>query len=471
MKKYYLNCVLVAVGLTMLVASCKREHNYGITNNKKATIDEKLVYRKPETQAEKQLVLNMEKVTTVLKDVYKDKEALKVVNAAIMAGIYTDQSILLKDLIYPTEGLLTTSKKFKELKSKLNLNEGKFSNAFWAGVGKLNDSQFSNFLSSIRPIGEEDSGMSKKASKMGISSTPNKPLVDEGGGNNDQIAIYFPFAEVYMNPYDNSGTYSPTTSVMTATADADEGYGWQPTFDGNGAINGYAVVIINDDYAYINPTHIIGINGIEPTNTDTSNPTSVFPPGAPIIVPGLPREVREVFVGEVRLKKQYDHLISFTRNGGGSEIRFTRSDGYLKLADGQVQADNFVIGVPTEITRYRIRTEQWVDWTVSWDGDWESDNEEQNLAVYEDDNASTVTKSFSLKTLLKIDSNLNGEGNIGGSIVYKSNDEIIHQQNYKWEVFFALNRGIPGDALQNGWRVYDSNSVFSFTLPDRKYTP
>lgn len=53
-----------------------------------------------------------------------------------------------------------------------------------------------------------------------------------------------------MNSYDNSGAYAPTTSVMTATADADEGYGWQPTFDGLGAINGYAVVIINDEYAH-----------------------------------------------------------------------------------------------------------------------------------------------------------------------------------------------------------------------------
>lgn len=97
---------------------------------------------------------------------YKDKEAITVVNAAIMAGIYTDQYILLKDLIYPTEGLLSSSSKFKELKSRLNVSETKFSTAFWSGVTKLNDSQFSNFLSSIRPSGEEgNSGLKKKRKK------------------------------------------------------------------------------------------------------------------------------------------------------------------------------------------------------------------------------------------------------------------------------------------------------------------
>jgi len=88
---------------------------------KKTTVDPKLVYYKPATEKEKNLVANLEKVTEVVKEVYKNKEAIKEVNAAIIAKIYSDQSILLKDLIYPNEGLLTTSKSFKKLSSDLNV--------------------------------------------------------------------------------------------------------------------------------------------------------------------------------------------------------------------------------------------------------------------------------------------------------------------------------------------------------------
>lgn len=72
-NKVLFNCIIVALGLTTLFSSCKREHNYGITRSLKTSVNEKLVYRKPETAAEKQLVLNMEKVTNVIKEVYKDK--------------------------------------------------------------------------------------------------------------------------------------------------------------------------------------------------------------------------------------------------------------------------------------------------------------------------------------------------------------------------------------------------------------
>lgn len=395
-----------------------------------------------------------------------------MVNVAIMARVYTDQSILLKDLIYPNEGLLVTSKKFKELKAKLNINESTFSTAFWLGANKLNDSQFLSFLASIRPNVEENSSASKNGRKMSLSNSiaaPNKPLVGEESSNNEEISIYFPYEEAYINEFDNSNNYSPTTSVMTATADADEGYGWQPTFDSGGAINGYNQVVITDDYAVINPTHIIGINGIEATSPDF-NDILVFEPSTPIVVPGLPREVKQVYVGEVICKKQYDHFVSFTGNGGGSEIRFTRSDGYLKVADGHVQADHFVVNGKDAISRYNIRNERWVDWTVQWDADWESDNEEQNLAIYEEDNRNTVSATVSLSTKVKIYGQ-EVTGTIGGTFTFKSDDAIIRQQNHKYDIFSALNRGYAGEPTRSGWLVYDNGGLVSFTLPERTLTP
>ena len=58
------------------------------------------------------------------------------------------------------------------------------------------------------------------------------------------------------------------------------------------------------------------------------------------------------------------------------------------------------------------------------------------------------------------------EGLVGGSIVYKSKDDIIYQQNHKYDVFWALNRW-DGDPTKDGWYIYEPNGTVSFTLPDR----
>ncbi|MEX8546473.1 MAG: hypothetical protein V5804_02625 [Mucilaginibacter sp.] len=409
----------------------------------------------------------MEKVTEIVKEVYKNKEAIKEVNAAIIAKIYTDQSILLKDMIYPNEGLLPASKSFKALTTKLNVQQGTFSNEFWALVSKKNDSDFSTFLAGIKPGKTE---ALKQDQKRGQNVKANKLLQEQYQSVDGDVSLYYPYAEQYISPFDNSGNYSPSTSVMTATAEADEGYGWQPVYDNNGNM-GYTQVVINDDYAYANPTLIIGINGIEPV--DYSIPAILtFPPGPPVQAPGLPREVKQVYVGDVRVNgHQYDHFVSFTGNGGGLEIRFTRADGYLKQIDGQVQAaDVFVINGNPYISRWHIKNKKWVDFTATWDGDWEPANLEQNLAIYEDDNAATSTLSLSIGTTVSVGGQKQ-TGTVGGTLTYKSLDEIIRQNNHKYASFFPLNRGAGGGTTYNGWLVYDENGGVSFTMPDKTLIP
>lgn len=234
---------------------------------------------------------------------------------------------------------------------------------------------------------------------------------------------------------------------------------------------GYTQVIINDDYAYANPTLIIGINGIEPI--DYSTPAILtFPPGSPVQAPGLTREVKQVYVGDVKVNgHQYDHFVSFTGNGGGSEIRFTRADGYLKQIDGQVQAaDVYVINGNPDMSRWHIRNHAWVDWTATWDSDWEPSNLEQNLAIYEDDNANSSTLNLSITTTVSVGGQKQ-TGTVGGSLIYKSLDDIIRQNYHKYASFFPLNRGAGGTTTRNGWLVYDENGGVSFTLPDKTYIP
>ncbi len=463
---------LIVVLSTVFIASCKKENKevkpIPSKNSTKTTVDPKLVFYTPATDKEKKLVANLGKVTDIVKEVYKNKETIKEVNAAIIAKIYSDQSILLKDLIYPNEGLLTTSKSFKKLSSDLNIQAGTFSNAFWAEVAKKNDPDFNSFLTALKPGNISTDAKQNQKKTQNLKANDYDPNQYQGLPP-DGVSLYYPYAEQYINPFDNSGNYSPSTSVMTATAEADEGYGWAPVFDGNGNM-GYTQVVINDDYAYANPTLIIGINGIEPVDYSSSNGSeAAFAPGPPITVPGLGRTVRKVFVGDVRVSKhQYDHLISFTGNGGGSEIRFTRASGYLKVIDGQVQAtaDIFLVNGLNSIGRGDIRNSRWVNWTAVWDADWQQDNLEQNLAIYEDDNANSSTLNVSVTTTVSVGGQKQ-TGTVGGSITYKSLDDIIRQNDHKYASFFPLNRGESGEPTYGGWLVFDNYSTVSFTLPDK----
>jgi hypothetical protein len=72
-----------------------------------------LVYKRPTTAKEISLVENLGKVTTIFKELYQTKANLNVVNAAINSRTYTDESVLLKDLIYPEGSLVTDNPRFK----------------------------------------------------------------------------------------------------------------------------------------------------------------------------------------------------------------------------------------------------------------------------------------------------------------------------------------------------------------------
>ncbi|MFL5811147.1 MAG: hypothetical protein ACJ749_16615 [Flavisolibacter sp.] len=443
--------ILVSLCIVLLIAGCKKQSS-GIDTNVPApprAVDPNKVYVVPSTTEEKQLVDNLAKITDVLKELYKNKENLKLVNASIFSKLYTDESILLRDLIYPSTSKLKSNKKFETISHNFGVSLDNFANNFWAEVNKGNDQAFKTFLQSIN-----------RQNMLRLNQ------VDQS-----DVSIYSPYTDNMEFPQDPGGYYEPITTLVTATADADEGWGQQPYYV-NGSLQYYTQVLVNDDYAFDNPTQIVGINGIEIDNYAYSA-NSAFEPTGPVDLPNLPREIKQVYVGDVRCKKQYDALISFTGNGGGSEIRFTRADGFLKVADGQVQADMYITGDKT-ISRKDIRKDNWVDFSNEWDADWELANSQENLAIYEEDNRNSSSFSGSLNTTLKLDSLFGTTGStVGGSIGftinYKSDDAIIKQTNLNRDVFFILNRTNLEGEMHNNWPVRDKTANVSFTLNDRTY--
>lgn len=408
------------------------------------------------------MVKNLEKTTEIFKELYKDKNNLKIVTAAIYSKTYTDESVLLKDLLYPNGSLLSKNKKFIEITNKLNVELISFSKSFFSIALETNDSEFQSFLQNLN-----------KVSDYNLNSSSLKTNVNNYENYGDDVSIYYPYSEEFIdnNINDNDYYYAPITTIATATAEADEGWGSQPYYL-NGVFQGYNQVLINDEYAELNPTHIIGINGIEPDYT-SNTVSAAFPPQPPISLPGTPREIKQVYVGDVRCRHQYDVLISLSGNGGGSEIRFTRADGFLKVVDGQVQADVFLIG-DGSINRRAIRNNNWVDFSREWDGDWELTNHQQNLAIYEDDNRNSSTINGSLSTTVKVPAagglpEISTTRNIGFTINFKSDDAIIKQINFNRDVFFVLNRTNLEGEMKNGWPVRDKTANVSFTLNDRTY--
>jgi len=430
---------LLALTLLTAVIGCKKN----TIDYQNGGVDESKVYQKPITYDQILLVSNLEKITLILEDLYKEKKNIKLVNASIYAKAYTDESVLLKDLINPMHSILPGNKKFVELCSKWNVSLQDFSEAFWKAARVKNDTQLLDFLNFVQN------------KHLALQNLSNNPLDVNYQDQSSEVSIYFP----YSSEFDISASgdsYGPVASLVAASAEADEALGFQPHYSG-GALVEYHPVVVNDDYVFSHPTHIVGVNGIEPYETQDAalNPPTVT----------TPSNVNRVYIGDAICKTQYDRLISFTSNGGGSEINYCRASGYLKLVGHQIT--EFEDKTSVKFERGTIRKKQWLRVYAVWDADWVVDNKEQVFAIYEDDNNSEITFTGSLSTTVRVATGTNVEGSIDYQIKRSSQDDIIKQVKISRVSYFAgalRNQGwgfgndksfLPASAA-NGWPYYDA---------------
>lgn len=430
---------LLALTLLTAVIGCKKN----TIDYQNGGVDESKVYQKPITYDQILLVSNLEKITLILEDLYKEKKNLKLVNASIYAKAYTDESVLLKDLINPMHSILPGNKKFVELCSKWDVSLQDFSEAFWKAARVKNDTQLLDFLNFVQN------------KHLPLQNLSNNPLDVNYQDQSSEVSIYFP----YSSEFDISASgdsYGPVASLVAASAEADEALGFQPYYSG-GALVEYRPVVVNDDYVFSHPTHIVGINGIEPYETQDA---ALNPP----TVTTLPN-INRVYIGDAICKTQYDRLISFTSNGGGSEINYCRASGYLKLVGHQITEFDDKTSVKFE--RGTIRKKKWLRVYAVWDADWVLDNKEQVFAIYEDDNNAEIVFTGSLSTTVKLADGATVDGSIDYQIRRSSQDEIIKQLKISRVSYFAgalRNQGwgfgndksfLPASAA-NGWPYYDA---------------
>ncbi|MDU0372140.1 hypothetical protein ACFPAF_17185 [Hymenobacter endophyticus] len=214
MYKHYRPLLAVAAILAnSALISCEKQEDD--RPKSRGEINPSLIYRYPTSSDEIKLVENLGKIGIILKELYKEPQNVKIMSAAVYAKAYTDESILLKNLIFHTTSVLI--KKTKSLLSivrKKRIDLVLFFSEFWKQVEKLNDPNFIDF----------------------IKKTDTHSLANRSQVYQQEVSIYYPYSEVFQIPYEQEGggggyDYQPITSIVTATADADQAWGWQPYTD------------------------------------------------------------------------------------------------------------------------------------------------------------------------------------------------------------------------------------------------
>lgn len=449
-------CLLLAS-----IVSCKKQEVTAIQKT-----DQSAIF--PTTEKEKQSVAVLRDVGYVLQTVYRKPKARYEAISAIKTGFYQDERILLRDLLFPESSPVYATEKFKASGAAT----GEFKKYFFEALNA------GNYTALKEAMGFNNSTRSM-ASGPGVDST-NEIWTDQNG-----VSIYFPYSEnfPFVSPLDasNNTAGGNMVTIIYADREADSAPGWEPYYFENPDPMGfqcmdnicYRDVTVDDDYAETHPTNIVGV-GAEPARVMTDPP----PPST---------NVNRVFHGWSRLTQQLDHLISFTGNGGGSEIKVGRISGYLQVQNQQVTSFAGDL-VTVSYSRKDIRKKRWKRVYSVWDADWVPANLEQVYAVWEDDTEGTKTFTGSLGTSVRVDSSTNATitGNIGFNVTVKTQDEIVTQHKITRTAYFGAakadqawgyqmcdDKGCRYDDtfLPSGqhWPIYDGGTIWGYTWPYNSY--
>jgi hypothetical protein len=397
-------------------------------------------------------------------EVYKNPVALFEVNAAIYSVYYSDETVLLKDLLYPEASKIYNSGKFKSI----NAPNGVFRARF---IEEFNKGEF--------PFLKEALGKASGDFTLNGLSSPGPAVPDtamEIFSNSEGVSIYFPYSEnwgSYFTPtwFDNVNTdpFGVLATIVTADRDADSGPGLsaRKTYVNNEPTIRYVNVTVDDVYASSKMTHIIGIGADR--NLQQQPPPPAPPPG-----------VNRVYIGELKCNYNYDKLISISgqNKGGGNDVQVMRISGYLQPVNGQVTTWNGDI-TPIKFKRRDANNRVYKRSFAVWDEDWRSDNLEQVFVVYEDDDNITKTVTGGITTTLTASPGNSIVATTSYSVTIPNSDVIFKQLKISRNGYFTtawLDQGWgyrPDKTFlqasdPHGWAIYDganSGTIISWTWP------
>lgn len=468
MKNTVLKSFIIVTIITFLI-SCS-DYNESNLTNEDLLINEFLAndnYTKSgvlETSS-KEIVRNgILELTDLMKEITSNKEVITELYESINNHYYKENYITLNDLIFFKE-----SNAYKKASIPIN-HQGNFKRELLNEL-KNNSKKYPNLNFLVKKSGNE------------------KTLKNDSFYDLAEITFYIPYLknddDILINPY-------KSTTFVPAVIDANKGLGYKL----NSNTNTYEKVLTDDDYANQQMTIIIqpiitsrppypdgGDNG--PYGGGGNNNTG----GGNTITPNQytgncnslePKAhdgyIRQVFIGHARInnKRQYDAWISFTDNGGGSEIRIGRLSSRESIGIdslGNISANQWNNVVAVDFSRREIRKQQ-KKWVGSiWHKNWQCKGEihEELFGVWEEDTEGDIVLDQTIKWK---DEEL---FSIHGTIHNRSKDEIIRKWTREKTEFFATNLLDQGGGSWAGlnsfsdrdWAIYDVGTNFCYTMPHR----
>ena len=430
--------ILMGSAFCMAIISCRKQVDLS---------PQKLTHPLVERTVEEESVAGLTgEVAGLLEKVYQDSLAYREVNATINCGYYEDERVLLGDLLDPERSSLYASTAFREQQAGAGIFRKRF----------LEEVRTGSYPRVRKELGESRDTVN--ASALVIQPA----TIGSGLASLNKLCVYFPYSEEHVPGGINTSGVAAT--IVSTDRHADSGPGREPFKCSLGSIC-YRQVLVDDNYAVSHPTHIVGV-GADP----------VAKPG---IEPPKETIVNMVYHGWGRLTRQMDKLISFTGNGGGSEIKLGRISAYLKTTNQQVTGFTGDL-VTVYFTRGEIRKSRWKRIFSIWDPNWTTTDKEEIYAVYEDDTEGSSTFNGSLNVSVSIPGEIaKVDGKVGYEVKVKTQDNILTQRKFDRTSYYRgalLNQGWgfirdDNDFLQTSldWPIYDGAAVWQFTMANREY--
>lgn len=318
---------------------------------------------------------NIRQATLVLAETMKNSDAKKVVMAGIQSGYYPDEAILFRDLF--------------------NAN----SSPVFRNNTYLGNTPASSFAYVFRNI------LTSKQYHLG-NSFPNGEGLETFLIQN-KAQVYFP----YSDNYNLQSQLNCAVSFDPIIENAETNGGWKFS-EGR-----YVDVTVNETYVQSNPTLIV--NFYE-GNPDLPSIGTIGPGGEPdldVSIAGGDDGCNEqplrmsVYIEDLLFESQWDNLFA-----GGPDFYFCR--GELVYNGDGTQISGAPNSVLVKLKRKHKGT--WQNVNLLWDSRWEFVNDvfeenNQQFALYEDDESSNTSTSFS--------------GTVGGTVKLPKLGEVSYSVN------------------------------------------
>lgn len=271
----------------------------------------------------------------------------------------------------------------------------------------------------------------------------------------NNLKLYWPYSENWENQED----VLPTLSYHPLINE-DENEGFLPIDSKSKTTLPYETVLMNDEYAFNNPSLLIvpceipqlkvvvnsaqscgelGGGGSDPGDDDPVDETE---PGE--------YEFNKIKIGQSRLLDHYDGLFA-----GGSEVRWQLADAlFVTTYDTNPQMGAGYC--PKYFKRIDIRKNRWKDINCVIDDDWSDYELAKELYIWEGDEGDNKIK-LNLGVNVKFSDKVTGSVGVEIS-ADKSRDDIYKAFKVR-ELFYYENTMDGGNGIRNGFRVRKADKL------------